>query len=388
MKLAINRRTIIITALVLASLLGGLWNRFATHASPAPNTPAAIPVEAAVATPADLPWYVDALGTVQASKTATITTRVDGQLQKLNFIEGSEVKAGDLLAQIDPKPYQAQLAQAEAKQAQDQALLENARLDVQRYTLLSPEDYASKQTLDSARAQVAQLTAQIKADQAGIDAAKTQLAYTSVAAPFSGRTGLRLVDEGNIVRAGDTTGIVVITQLQPICVLFTLPQDQLPSLVAAMAAGPVPATALASDGKTHLDEGTVNLIDNRIDPTTGTVRLRATFANQDGRMWPGQFVNVRVLIDTLHNALTVPTDAVSQGPNGSFVYVVEPDNTTEMRVVEVGRNSRDVTQIVTGLKPGEHVVTQGQYRLKPGARVQILANNPSRAASARPDAAS
>lgn len=317
--------------------------------------------------------YVNALGTVQASKTATITTRVDGQLQQLHFVEGSEVEAGDLLAQIDPAPYQAQLAQAEAKQAQDEALLENAKLDVQRYAELSPEEYTSKQTVDAARAQVAQLSAQIQADQAGIKAAKTQLAYTSIVAPFGGRTGLRLVDEGNIVRANDSTGIVVITELQPIYVLFTLPQDQLPDLVAAMAARTVSAAAIASDGKTTLDEGTITLIDNRIDPTTGTVRLRATFANDNGRLWPGQFVNVRVLLDTLHGALTVPSSAVSQGPHGSFVYVIKPDGTADMRSVTTGHDTSGVMQIAAGLKRGEQVVTAGQYRLQPGSHVRVPA---------------
>lgn len=367
-----KQQFLVTSIVVLGCALGGVWSHFTTQASPAPKVAAAIPVGAATATPADLPVYVNALGTVQASKTATLTTRVDGQLQQLRFVEGSEVKAGDLLAQIDPAPYQAQLAQADAKQAQDAALLENARLDVQRYTQLSPDDYASKQTLDAARAQVAELSAQIKADQAGIQAAKTQLAYTSIVAPFSGRTGLRLVDEGNIVRASDSTGVVVITQLQPIFVLFTVPQDQLPDLVAAMASHPVAATAIATDGKTTLDEGTVTLIDNRIDPATGTVRLRATFENHNGRMWPGQFVNVRVRVDTLHDALAVPSTAISQGPNGSFVYVIKPDSTAEMRAVTVGHDSPDLTQVTAGLKPGDQVVTSGQYRLQTGSHVRIL----------------
>jgi len=327
----------------------------------------------------DLPVYVNALGTVQASKTATITTRVDGLLEQLRFVEGSEVKAGDLLAQIDPAPYEAQLAQAEAKQAQDQAQLENAKLDVKRYDELSPEDYTSKQQVDAARAQVTELTALIKGDQAGIKAAQTQLAYTSIVAPFSGRTGLRLVDEGNIVRASDSTGIVVITQLQPICVLFTLPQDQLPGLVAAMASHTVAATALADDGKTTLDEGTVTLIDNRIDPTTGTVRLRATFANSNGHMWPGQFVNVRILVDTLHDALSVPSSAVSQGPHGSFVYIVKQDGTADMQPVTVGHDTADMTQIVDGLQQGDQVVTTGQYRLQSGSHLRILTKNPAQA---------
>lgn len=370
-----KRRGLITTAVIIACALGGAWNHFSTQASRAPRSPGAVPVGAAAATATDLPVYLNALGSVQASKTATITTRIDGQLQQLHFVEGSEVKAGDLLAQIDPAPYQAQLAQAEAKQAQDEALLENARLDVQRYTQLSPEDYASKQTLDAARAQVAQLSAQIKADQAGIKAAKTQLAYTTIVAPFTGRTGLRLVDEGNIVRASDSTGIVVITQLQPINVLFTVPQDQLPDLIAAMTAHTVAATAIAADGKTTLDQGTVTLIDNRIDPSTGTVRLRATFDNRNGRMWPGQFVNVRVLVDTLHEALTVPSSAVSQGPHGSFVYVIKPDGTADMRSVTIGHEASNVTQITAGLKQGEQVVTSGQYRLQTGAHLRILANS-------------
>lgn len=374
-----NRQGLITITVVIACAAGGAWDRFASQASPAPKSATTVPVGAATATPADLPVYVNALGSVQASKTATITTRVDGQLQQLRFVEGSEVKAGDLLAQIDPAPYQAQLAQAEAKQAQDEALLANAKLDVQRYTQLSPEDYASKQTLDAARAQVAQLSAQIKADQAGIKAAKTQLAYTSIVAPFSGRTGLRLVDEGNIVRASDSTGIVVITQLQPINVLFTVPQDQLPDLVAAMAAHSVSATAIAADGKTTLDEGTVTLIDNRIDPATGTVRLRATFDNRNGRMWPGQFVNVRALVNTLHDALTVPSTAVSQGPHGSFVYVINPDSTADMRSVTTGHETADVTQITAGLKPGDQVVTSGQYRLQTGAHLRILTIDATRA---------
>jgi multidrug efflux system membrane fusion protein len=372
-------RLIITTAVVIACALGGLWNQLATQASTAPKAPAPIPVGAATVTPTDFPVYINALGTVQASKTATITTRVDGQLQQVRFVEGSDVEAGDLLAQIDPAPYQAQLAQAEAKQAQDEAQLENARLDVQRYTQLAPEDYASKQTLDAARAQVAELSAQIKADQAGIKAAKTQLAYTSIVAPFSGRTGLRLVDEGNIVRASDSTGIVVITQLRPLFVLFTVPQDQLPDLVSAMSSHSVAATALAADGKTTLDAGTVTLIDNRIDPTTGTVRLRATFDNRDGRMWPGQFVNVRVLVDTLPGALTVPASAVSQGPHGAFVYAIQADGTADMRSVTTGHATSDITQITAGLKQGERVVTSGQYRLQTGAHIRILANNPTRA---------
>jgi membrane fusion protein, multidrug efflux system len=375
MTRVLKRRVEIVASLAIACVLGALWYQSAgrAHADSAPG-PALIPVETALAARADVPVYIDAIGAVQASKTATVTTRVDGQLQNVSFAEGSDVRAGDLLAQIDPKPYEAQLAQAEAKKAQDQAQLDNARHDVRRYLQLSPEDYTSQQTLDAARSQVAQLTAQLKADQAAIDAAKTQLAYTSVTAPFSGRTGLRLVDEGNIVRASDTTGIVVITELQPITVVFTLPQSQLPDMLAATAAGPVTAIALSSEGQ-ELDRGTLTLIDNKIDPATDTVRLKAIFANEQQRLWPGQFVNVRILMQTLHNVLTVPSDAVSQGPTGSFTYLLKSDGTVDMRSITVSRDVGGVAQIAAGLNDGDRVVTNGQYRLQPGARVRVDTSN-------------
>jgi membrane fusion protein, multidrug efflux system len=384
MTRVLKRRVEIVASLAIACVLGALWYQSAgrAHADSAPG-PALIPVETALAARADVPVYIDAIGAVQASKTATVTTRVDGQLQNVSFAEGSDVRAGNLLAQIDPKPYEAQLAQAEAKKAQDQAQLDNARHDVRRYLQLSPEDYTSQQTLDAARSQVAQLTAQLKADQAAIDAAKTQLAYTSVTAPFSGRTGLRLVDEGNIVRASDTTGIVVITELQPITVVFTLPQSQLPDMLAATAAGPVTAIALSSEGQ-ELDRGTLTLIDNKIDPATDTVRLKAIFANEQQRLWPGQFVNVRILMQTLHNVLTVPSDAVSQGPTGSFTYLLKSDGTVDMRSITVSRDVGGVAQITAGLNDGDRVVTNGQYRLQPGARVRVDTSNAPHALAQQP----
>lgn len=375
MNRAITRRAAAAFGCAIAGTLFALAYRLSgtAGAETAPRGPALIPVEAVRAARADLPLYIDAIGTAQAARTATVTTRVDGQLQKIAFAEGSQVNAGDLLAQIDPKPYQAQLEQAQAKLAQDQAQLLNARHDLQRYTTLSPEDYTSKQTLDTAQSQVAQLSAQVKADQAAIEAAKTQLGYTSIVAPFSGRTGLRLVDEGNIVRASDTGGIVVVSELQPIAIVFTVPQGQLPEVIAATSAGPLQATALADDGKTQLDRGTVSLIDNRVDPATGTVRLKAIFPNANLQLWPGQFVNIRIVTQVLHDVLTTPSSAISQGPDGAFTYIVERDGKVDLRPVTIARDTDGVAQVSAGLKEGDTVVTGGQYRLAPGAHAQVIA---------------
>jgi multidrug efflux system membrane fusion protein len=382
MNRAITQRAAAAVGCAIAGTLFAMayWLSGTAGAEASPRGPALVPVEAVRAARADLSLHIDAIGTAQGARTATVTTRVDGQLQKIAFVEGSQVKAGDLLAQIDPKPYQAQLEEAQAKLAQDEAQLLNARHDVQRYTMLSPEDYTSKQTLDTARSQVAQLTAQVKADHAAIEAAKTQLDYTSIVAPFGGRTGLRLVDEGNIVRASDTGGIVVVTELQPIAVVFTVPQTQLPEVIAATSAGPLEATALADDGKTQLDRGTVSLIDNRVDPATGTVRLKAIFPNASLRLWPGQFVNVRVLTRVLHSVLTTPSTAISQGPNGPFTYVVQRDGTVDLRPVTVARDTGAVAQVTAGLNEGDTVVTGGQYRLTPGAHARVLAPAPQVAA--------
>jgi multidrug efflux system membrane fusion protein len=369
-----SRRIAVAAGLAITAISFAFFYRLTgtAEADAVSRKPAPIPVEAALAARVDLPLYIDAIGTAQAARTATVTTRVDGQLQKIAFAEGSQVKAGDLLAQIDPAPYRAQLEQSQAKLAQDEAQLDNARRDVQRYATLSPEDYTSKQTLDTARSQVVQLTAQVKADRAAIESAKIQLAYTSIVAPFSGRTGLRLVDEGNIVRASDTGGIVVLTELQPIAVMFTVPQQQLPDLIAALASGPLEAIAL-DDSKTQLDRGTVGLIDNRVDPATGTVRLKAIFPNASQRLWPGQFVDIRVVTQVLHNVLTTPSSAISQGPKGAFAYVVARDGTVDVRPVTVVREIGGVAQIAAGLHAGDRVVTSGQYRLQPGDHARVLA---------------
>jgi membrane fusion protein, multidrug efflux system len=339
--------------------------------------PQAIAVDTAAVSHADVPIYLQGLGTVQAFYTVTVTARVDGELQKIAFTEGQNVRKGDLLAQIDPRPNQAAYDQALATKAKDVALLANAKRDFDRYTLLQPQNLASKQTVDTARALVDQLTAQLQVDQAIIDNARTQLDYTRITSPINGRTGIRLIDPGNIVHAAGTTGIVVVTQVQPISVVFTLPEEQLSAVGAALATGPVPVTTLSRDGSTVLDQGTLTLIDNEIDQTTGTARLKATFNNANNTLWPGQYVNARVLIRTEHNALTLPTAAVQLGPNGPFTYVVKNDSTVEVRPLKIGAESGGMTVVTDGLAFNERVVTSNQYRLQPGAHIRANTANAS-----------
>lgn len=358
-------------ALGAAGFAGWHWwvNQPAMATLP-PAQPAAIPVETASVRRQDVPVFLTGLGTVQALNTVTVTARVDGQVQKIAFTEGEDVKAGDLLAQIDPRPFQAALDQAVAKKVQDMAQLANSKLDLQRFLALSQKDFASKQQLDTERAQVDQLQAQVQGDQAAIDNARTQLDYTSIRAPLDGRTGFRLIDQGNNVHAADTAGIVVITQLHPISVVFTLPEENLSAVMKAMAAGPVSATALASDGKTVLGEGKVTLVDNQIDQTTGTARFKAEFANNDNALWPGEFVNVKVHQGTQRNVLTVPSTALQRGPDGLFTYVVKPDNTVATRPLDVSYDTGQVAVVAKGLESGERVVTAGQYRLQSGILVK------------------
>jgi membrane fusion protein, multidrug efflux system len=334
------------------------------------TSPPAIAVDTAAANHTDVPIYLQGLGTVQAFYTVTVTARVDGELQKIGFTEGQEVRKGDLLAQIDPRPNQAAYEQAVATKAKDAAMMENAKRDVDRYALLQPQELASKQTVDTARALLDQLKAQVQVDQALIDNARTQLDYTRITSPINGRTGIRLVDPGNIVHAASTTGIVVVTQVQPISVIFTLPEEDLSAVGAALAAGPVKVTTLSRDGKTELDQGTLTLIDNEIDQTTGTARLKATFANTRNTLWPGQYVNARVLVRTEHNALTLPTSAVQLGPNGPFTYVVKSDSTVEVRPLTLGDESGGMTVIKSGIALNERVVTSNQYRLQSGVHVR------------------
>lgn len=346
------------------------WMNQPAASAATPAKPSAVSVDTAAVNRQDIPIYLTGLGTVQALNTVTITPRVDGQIQKIAFTEGQDVKTGDLLAQIDPRPFQAALDQAIAKKGQDTAQLKNAQLDLQRFTALSQKNYASKQQLDTEQAQVEQLQAAIQGDQAMIDNARTQLDYTSIRAPLDGRTGFRLVDQGNNVHATDTTGIVVITQLHPIDVVFTLPEENLPAVMKAMAGGTVSATAIASDRKTVLDQGKVALVDNQIDQATGTARFKAEFPNQHNTLWPGEFVSVRVLQSTQRNAVTIPSVAIQRGPDGLFTYVVKPDNTVDVKPLKVGVDNGQVAIVDSGLDVGEQVVTAGQYRLQQGTLVK------------------
>jgi multidrug efflux system membrane fusion protein len=328
-------------------------------------------VRVAVARSGDLAMTLDGLGTVQAYNSVIVASRVDGQLLRLNFREGQDVKEGELLAQIDPRTYQAQLDQAIAKRAQDQAQLENAKRDLERYGALIQQNYASRQQYDTARSQVAQIEAALKADDAAISAARILLSYTNISAPISGRLGFRQVDAGNIVRANDAAGIVTITQLQPISVIFTLPQQRLPDIVAKMRLNePLDVRALRADG-TALDTGTVEYVDNQIDPTTGTIKLKAVFPNAALELWPGGFVNVRLRIGTVRDAVLVPSAAIQYGPDGPFAFVVNADSVADVRPVKALQSEGDTTAVGEGLKPGDRVVLGGQDRLRNGGPVSI-----------------
>lgn len=371
---AIKRRKRLLAA-VLALVLASGFGEWYWHLRPpmqatSETPPPAIPVETARATRTNVPIYLDGLGTVQAFNTVTVTTRVDGALQTVNFVEGQEVKAGDVLAQIDPRPYQAALEQAVATKAKDSAQLANAQLDLQRYITLAPQNYTSKQTLDTQRALVAQLDAQVKMDQAAIDAAQTNLDYTTIRSPIDGRTGIRLVDAGNNLLASANTAIVVVTQLHPISVIFTLPEEDFSAVSHALAGSqPLTAIALSRDQKTELDRGKVAVLDNQINQTSGTLRFKATFPNPKATLWPGDFVNIRLLIRTEQNALTIPSTAVQRGPDGLFAYVVGPESTVSTRPIKIAQFGDGRAIITDGLKTGDQVVSTGQYRLQPGARI-------------------
>jgi multidrug efflux system membrane fusion protein len=331
-----------------------------------------VPVLVASSRVEDFPLYLEGVGTAKARNTVTVRPQVDGRILSIHFKEGQEVKRGDVLIKIDPATYQAQLDQAAAKKALDEAQLANAQRDMERYTKLGGNIIAQK-TIDTQRALVDQLTAQIKLDDAAIAAAKATLDYTTIVAPIDGRTGIRLVDEGNLVRASDA-GIVVITELRPISVLFTLPQQQLVQVNSAQAAGALDVLAFDSSGRTTLDRGRLQVVDNQVDQATGTVRMKAEFPNANLQLWPGQFVNVRLLVDTLKNVVVVPTPAVQRGPNGTFVYVVEKGDEgpqVKLRPVSVSQQTETKAVITKGLATAEQVVTTGFSRLKDGASVSI-----------------
>ncbi|WP_438277825.1 efflux RND transporter periplasmic adaptor subunit [Nitrobacter sp.] len=362
------------TSLVAVIALAGgyaLWQHGAGKHNGADHAGAAkaraIPVKIATVRKGDFPVYLTGLGTVQGFNTVVVRTRVDGQIDRIAFKEGQLVQKGDLLAHIDPRPFQAALDQARAKKAQDEANRANANLDLQRYTKLG--EFATRQQTDTQRSTVQQLTAQIEADDAAIANAQTQLDYTNIRAPIAGVTGFRQVDQGNIVNASTQTGIVTIAQIEPIAVIFTAPEEQLPQIQDALAAGSPKTIAYSTDGKRVLSEGTLMLINNQVDTTSGTIRLKAVFENKDHVLWPGQSVSTRLLVSTVKDAVVVPDDAVKHGTDGLYAYAVNQDNKAEFRKIKVGQSIDGKTVIESGLTPGERVIVAGQYRVEPGSAV-------------------
>ena len=393
---------------VVAAIVWGIWF-FPAGDSAAKNrnrdAGQPIPVVTAVAATKNVPIYLDGLGTVQAFNTVTMKPVVDGPLLSVNFKEGQDVHKGDVLAQIDPRTYQAALDNAAAKKAQDEAQLANVRLDLVRYQKLVANNYTSAQQADTAKAQVAQFAALVQQDQAQIDTARTQLSYTTIVSPIDGRTGIRQVDPGNIVHASDATGIVVITQLEPISVLFNLPQQSLPAVAKAMAAQSLAAQSMAAQSMAAqsmaagsatvaaptvlaptvlamaqdsmggasrlLDSGTLTVLDNQVDPTTGTIKLKAAFPNKDRRLWPGGFVSIRLQSDVAKDAVVVPPSAVQRGPRGSYVFVIGEDNTAKRQAVTIGYEDEQGSVISTGLRGGDTVVIDGASRLSDGSKVVV-----------------
>ncbi|HEF4733139.1 multidrug transporter subunit MdtA [Burkholderia multivorans] len=341
------------------------------------------PVQVAAATRGEMPVVLSALGTVTPLANVTVKTQLSGYLQSVAFKEGQIVKKGDLLAQIDPRPYQVALENAEGTLARDQALLATARLDLKRYRTLLSQDSIASQTVDTQASLVKQYEGTVKTDQAAVDSAKLNLTYARITAPVSGRVGLRQVDPGNYVTPGDTNGIVVITQLQPMSVIFTTSEDNLPQILKQVNAGQkLSVTAYNRNNTIPLETGSLETLDNQIDTSTGTVKLRATFDNKEGLLFPNQFVNTRLLVDVIRDATIVPTSAVLTGSIGQFVYIVKPDNTVTVRKVKVGPVDGERTSIVDGVAVGERVVTDGSDRLREGAKISIPADQPKGASGA------
>jgi len=380
-------RPILWLLLVLAIVGAGVWYfpRSETQQKNAgrPQAGAPIPVGVAPVAKGDMPVILSQLGTVTPLATVTLKTQINGYLTEVAFQEGQMVTKGDFLAQIDPRPYQVALEQAEAQLAKDQALLRNARVDLQRYNTLVAENSIARQTRDTQVSLVAQYEATVKSDQAQIDAQKLNLTYCHIVAPVTGRVGLRQVDAGNYVQTSDPNGIVVVTQLQPISVIFTLPEDNLPAVFERWHAGALlPVTAYDRSGSVELDKGTLSTIDNQIDTTTGTVKLRAMFNNEQLALFPNQFVNVQLVVDTLHNVDIVPSASIQRGAPGTFVYLVKPDHTVAVQKVKLGPTDGRHIAILSGLEPGESIVVDGTDRLRDGAKVTLAsAEHPSSVAN-------
>jgi multidrug efflux system membrane fusion protein len=366
---------LIVVVGVGALVLSGPWRSTARAQGGAPAPPR-VPVVAAAARTRDVGVYLNGLGAVTPLNTVTVKSRVDGELIAVRFQEGQIANRGELLAEIDPRPFEAQLTQFEGQLERDQALLDNARLDLKRFQELVKTDAVPRQQLDTQVSLVRQLEGTVKNDQGQIEATKVQLVYCRITSPIAGRVGLRLVDPGNIVHATDTGGLVIITQLQPITVIFTIPEDSIPTVLEQLGRGVrLPVEAYDREQRRKLADGALLTIDNQVDPTTGTVRLKAQFPNTDNRLFPSQFVNARLLIETRRGATVVPTAAIQQSPRGSFVYVVRPDRTVGVRQVGVGVTDRDDVSIEQGLQVGEQVVVEGAERLRDGAAI-ALRNGP------------
>lgn len=378
------KRNLTLALVALAAILigAGLWFYGTDHrpAVAAAPVPAAVPVVAATVTGKDVPIYLRGIGTVIAYNTDVVRSQIQGQIVKIAFTEGQTVKAGDLLAQIDPRPYEAQIEQLTANRDRDQAQLVNAEANLSRYNQLGDKGYATPQLIETQTAQVAQLKAAVKADQAQIDQANVQLSYTRLTSAIPGITGVRQIDVGNVIHPTDPNGLVVVTQIEPISLLFTLPQTDLPVIQEHAAKESLKVIAYSQDNKMKLDEGTLLLVNNEIAGTTGTVQLKAVFPNREHRLWPGQLVNARLLLEIRKDALTVAGSAVQQGPNGSYVYVVTDGQTAALRPVHVAQISDGQALIDQGLKSGDVVVVDGQYRLTEGSRVRELHGKAAREA--------
>jgi len=383
-----RRKVIIstISAVAVAAIVGALvvTHRFPSEAVSA-GTPAVptVPVVAGIVNSSDVPIYLQGVGTVIAYNTVIVRSQIQGQITKINFTEGQTVKTGDLLAVIDPRPYQAQLDQATANRSRDQANLTNAQDNLKRDTTLGNQGWATPQLVETQKAQVEQLQAAIKADEAAIEWAQTQLSYTQLTSPIDGVTGIRQIDIGNIIHPTDPNGLVVVTQLEPISVIFTVPETNLPQIQQHLANGALKVEAYSQDNTMKLDEGTLDFIDNEIVQTTGSVRMRANFPNKARRLWPGELVNAWLLLDTRHDGLTVPAPAVQQGPQGPYVYVINADSTVAVRPVKVAQTSGGQALIDSGLSAGEQVVIDGQYKLQPGIHVTLVEGKAAQEAAAQ-----
>jgi len=342
----------------------------------------AISVAVAPVQKQDVPVYLSGLGSVTAFNTANLKSRVDGQIMKVNFREGQDVREGELLIEIDARPFEVQVEQLQAQLFRDQAQLRDAKLNLERYTALLPSGSIAQQQVDTQKALVDQLDGTVRNDQAQIDSAKLNITYCHITAPFSGRIGLRQVDQGNIVHASDTNPMLILTQLQPIAVIFTLPEDVLPNVAQEMRRGTLEVDAFSRDDQTKLASGKLLTIDNQIDPTTGTAKLKAVFDNKDSKLWPNQFVNADLLLETRKNSTVVPTASILRGPQGAFVYAVNPDKTVQDKVVTIALTQGDITVVTNGVSPGDTVVTDGQDKLQRGTRIEPRGGAPSRSTTA------